>query len=482
MILDNKERNSEVINPFIEIPKSLHFGIVLYLIVFIFFPPVFKTFSNEVLYPYTYERLFLRMLWLTLLYAPVIFYNKNKFGLLHPLIFVPLLTLSLSTLKSSQSLFNIFNDAPYFSFMYVKPLEGWTQRDLAAADLYDASMELVALMMYYLGFFFFKNMKVPTFKKTPPVNLKVKMLFLIVISFVVFFAFMQMKGGIYNHFVSFGKGRANSMKGYGWLVALTQIGVVALYVWYLYDRYVMKSTLFKLLLLISLPVNFFTAGSRSTIVVIVINFVLIWIYHNKKIPLVLFMVLAYGGIITMGILGQLRNSTFQNTVDWSVVTDVDFTNAKKSFSEEAQYRSNENPDLAIIGAGLPKYGLLWGQTYVCAILFWVPRGLWDGKTRSAGYYVGTWLFNSVGAIPPGHVAESYWNFSWPGVIIIGFLFGLTHRWFSEFYLGNQELPFAYLIYVTFLILFKGGGQSAVFFIQWLMLAILAFKWLKLIKK
>lgn len=479
--MDKLEHSSQPTNPFIEIPKSLHFGIVIYVVVFIIFPPIYKTFSNEVLYPYTYERLFLRLLWLFLLYCPILFYNKNKFGLLHPLIFVPLLTLSLSTLKRVQSLFNIFDDTPFLSMMYVKPLEGWTQRDLAAIDLYDAAMEVMAIIMYYIGFFFFKNIKTPRFKKAEPENLKLKMLFLIILSFVVFFAFMQMKGGIYNHFVSFGKGRANSMKGYGWLVALTQIGVVALYIWYLYDRQVIKSTLFITLLLISLPINFFTAGSRSTIVVIVINFVLIWIYHNKKIPIVLVMTLAYGGIIVMGILGQLRNSTFQNTVDWSVVTNVDFGNAKKSFSEEAQYRSNENPDLAIIGEGLPKHGLLWGKTYVCALLFWVPRGLWEGKTRSAGYYVGTWLFNSVGAIPPGHVAESYWNFSWPGVIVIGFLFGFVHRWISEFYLGNQHIPYAYLIYVTFLILFKGGGQSAVFFIQWLVLAILAFKWLKLIK-
>lgn len=75
----------------------------------------------------------------------------------------------------------------------------------------------------------------------------------------------------------------------------------------------------------------------------------------------------------------------------------------------------------------------YGETIYAWILAPVPREIWPGKpVIQAGPEIGTLLYGHPRAgVPPGFVAEMYWNFHIPGVIIGCLLLGLGLRVLHE---------------------------------------------------
>lgn len=476
-----KERLGQNENPYIEMPLWVRMMCVFFVFVFFMLSPLFKTIINGSEYPFTYSRLAVDLIFFGLMIVPIIFYKKGEFGYLHPLIFFPMFTIFMFSLKNLDAIIGAFDTAPYYSSIKVKALEGWSQRQLAKVDLEYRALRALSKVFYFVGYFMIKNIKVPKFELLDPKGLKSKMLFMVLFSIALFLLFTQSRGGITAHILSFGKGRATSMEGVGWVVAIVRVGTIAQYMWYIYDKRAIKNPFFIAFLLLIIPINFFISGARSDVAIIIMFFLLIWIYHNKRVPIVSLFVIAYVGMIGMGIMGQFRQSTYKRQVDWSVFSDVNMTNAKDSFTKETGHRNQEQPALAVIGRGVDELGFLYGKTYLSAMFFFIPRAIWTEKPHSAGFYCGTQLYNSVGAVPPGFVAEAFWNFHIFGVMLFGAILGYVHRWAGELYYGNRLVPFAYLIYITSIVMFQGGGQSAVFFIQRIALILLGVWWLKMFK-
>jgi hypothetical protein len=79
--------------------------------------------------------------------------------------------------------------------------------------------------------------------------------------------------------------------------------------------------------------------------------------------------------------------------------------------------------------------LAWqnGATIGVWILAPIPRGIWPSKPAMCiGPAIGYSIYgNRVAGIPPGIIAELYWNFGLLGVPIGCFLFGLILRWMYE---------------------------------------------------
>jgi hypothetical protein len=74
----------------------------------------------------------------------------------------------------------------------------------------------------------------------------------------------------------------------------------------------------------------------------------------------------------------------------------------------------------------------WGKTYLLVFLAWIPREVWPGKPivnidNTIGQVVrGHNLLGSAG-LPPGQIAELYYNFSYPGILAGCFLIGVLLR-------------------------------------------------------
>ncbi|QDT10115.1 O-antigen polymerase [Planctomycetes bacterium K23_9] len=96
----------------------------------------------------------------------------------------------------------------------------------------------------------------------------------------------------------------------------------------------------------------------------------------------------------------------------------------------------------------------------------IPRSVWPGKPMWSER--GTYLMHAVygdmlgyGGVPPGLVAELYWNLGWYGVIIGMFVMGVAiHLLFKGFnaYRDRQTAVLIYAIILNRLVLFSFGND------------------------
>jgi len=109
-----------------------------------------------------------------------------------------------------------------------------------------------------------------------------------------------------------------------------------------------------------------------------------------------------------------------------------------------------------------RYGeTLWG--WIAAP---IPRSVWPGKPMWSER--GTYLMHAIygdmlgyGGVPPGLVAELYWNLGWYGVIIGMFVIGVVIRLLFNGFIKYRDRPSAVLIYAIILnrfVLFSFGND------------------------
>ncbi len=93
----------------------------------------------------------------------------------------------------------------------------------------------------------------------------------------------------------------------------------------------------------------------------------------------------------------------------------------------------------------------YGKTIAVWLAAPIPRSIWAGKPLiQSGPIIGVYVFGTrVSGIPPGMIAELYWNFSLPGVLAGSWLMGVLLRWLTRRYEpvpGNASLEV--LVYVA----------------------------------
>jgi oligosaccharide repeat unit polymerase len=107
----------------------------------------------------------------------------------------------------------------------------------------------------------------------------------------------------------------------------------------------------------------------------------------------------------------------------------------------------------IIDAIPSKITYQYGATLTTVLVAWIPRELWPSKPvtnvdNTIGMKVfGATVFGSDG-VPPGIIAELYWNFWIPGVFIGCFLIGFLLKLINQTFLSNIAKTNVVIIYVV----------------------------------
>jgi hypothetical protein len=407
---------------------------------------------------------------------PILYYRPG-YGWLHPLIFPTVYGLVKSlALRPDQLLDPFLFPRPSSDEIVHVALIGWDQESLAWAALKGQLIAMTALTTYYLGFFFGPQLRMPHLGFLEPRNLAPKALSVVACSVMLFLVFMQFRGGLTAHMASWGQGRFEALEGYGIIIALIRCGTVASLAWFALDRTASRNPLFWITVLYSVPVNFFTGGSRSAVITAVSMFLLIWIIRNRKIPHGRIVTLGIASLVLIGMLGQLRRSTFQGEADFTVVTEF-----KPEAAVDASQREIEEgrPDgyLPIIARVPDEVDFLYGKSYVGTLLFFVPRALWPDKPRGAGAMNGKINFGSRGGVPTGPVGEAYWNFYIPGVVVGYFLYGLFHQWLARAFVQSALAPAFWVLYIITLFHFAPESTSMVAWFQQGILAMAILYWM-----
>jgi len=417
-----------------------------------------------------------------LIFAPLLFRWKN-IGFLHPLIFPILIGIAKSIFSTGgKSLLT-----PFFLQESSDPTLAFSLNsyEILEVQLFEKMLTIVGLLFFYFGYFSFRKKFSLKFNlphiKWININPEILLPFFSIILLSVIYFFLESQGGISNYISSWGLSRRDATQKIGAIVGpLKYIYLVPL-TWYLLKgEKIFTNPIFLSIFFISIFSGFIVSGGRSTILNASLPFIIVFIFNNKKIPWIFLTLFGIGFFLLFGLLGKLRSSVYDKEVDWEVLTEANLQEAVNSTIDEAAVWNKLGANTAVFHSVPSRVDYLYGKAYLSVFLYWLPRSIYPDKPHGTGYYVGRDIYRHIeGGIPPGEIADIFFNFGIIGVIIILFLKGMFIRWITG--LAYQAKFSNLLFLIPYLIMFdiKFTPLSLVQAIQQITFFILLIQFIKI---
>jgi hypothetical protein len=419
-----------------------------------------------------------------LLLAPVLVLANHPLGLLHPILLGvvvwPLLIAMPSVIQDYGGWAGIIAgipvESPYFAGI---PAQSASTIWIAIAKW--NGLQILSLACTYLGFSLFKNLhksirRPLSFADVQTVRFV--LIAVIAISTLVLLAFLYSRGGISAHLTSLGKGRFRELHSAGWVMVLTDFGAIALFLWIAVRPDDSKSPLFLAALVVVTAAEFISNGSRASALLVPLMVGLVWSLRRMRIPWRLSAILLPFMFLSLGLLGAIRTSSWSGQTAGEVATTTGVAASFAIAEKEIELRRSVSAQVPIVERGFAVTGgPLLGQSYIAAIAAVIPRSLWENKPRGPGSLYAQWFRGAPRqgvAIPVGPVAEAYWNFGVPGVVILFLLMGILLRRVFEFFWRRYPDPFAICFYAIFVTTFRPSTDDLVGFQQQLALLLVAY--------
>lgn len=450
-------------NPFVPIAWPWRVAVLGFVLLYrVLFPG-----AQEILHPtpapLAAERLVLDVLYELMIFVPLVFYRR-EWGWLHPLLFPALFAVAKALLTAPGQLLAplaLFSPPPDVPLIH-PALQQWAQYDIARAMIKAKLIMMLGLAAYYFGFFLGPRPRVPAVQRLEPRNAPVKALIVVGLSLALFVGFMQLRGGIGAHVASFGIGRFRAVAGLGHFTVLILMGTTAALIWFAVDASAARKPWFWATAGMVIPLSFLLTGSRSSVISTAVLFVIVWMIRNQRVPAARAVLLGLACIFLLGALGALRSSTTRGRADWSVLTDVDVASMVAAGQAEMQNRGETGAFLPLVAKVPGRVDFLYGQSYLSALFFFVPRAIWPEKPRGVGPMTNAYIYQERemrpgellqgSGIPPGALGEAYWNFYYPGVILLYVLLGVFHWWLAALLRRSADVPAVWVLYALTLLM------------------------------
>jgi hypothetical protein len=223
-------------------------------------------------------------------------------------------------------------------------------------------------------------------------------------------------------------------------------------------------------------IMFTIAGSRGDFMLAIIGAGFCWALRTGRFPLKTAMIAMPMMLLLYGTMYMLRAGTFADErAGLSVIDRLSMTQISDVYdlgSSEAALRISARGAAPVMLEGYRATdGPLLGKTYAPIFTWFIPRALWPDKPRGAGAVYAQLFLGADkqgNSVPIGLVAEAYWNFWYPGVILIYGVYGALIFAGYHLFLRYQANPFAMAVFVRFLSDFRPTADSMVPFFHSLM--------------
>lgn len=398
---------------------------------------------------------------------PLISYDRDRQGWFHPLVFSTLMLMVRSL--------------PRRMGFFILGLNSHAVLSLSAEDLtrllaYENILNALALVSTYAGFYFVRRLPLPSLRLSTPQRLWGVVAVTGLLSLVALGLLVELSGNLSQHILnltlnSAAKVFAEDASVYGQLASLAGWFALSLAMALAYRSEVLRKPLFWALCLVALGMVYFATGKRSQLLTPVAIGTIVWMLSIRQVPLFRLSVLLVAAFVSFSLLLVVRmaSTNARNLDEMGAGFSERAGDAFSWGTMELIYRGGAYSSVYPILHYVPEESpLLWGETYLTILARPIPRGLWPTKPRGTDYLAGSTFFNSVWGIPPGAVAEAYWNFHIPGVIGVFFLFGLFNRWLHNLYLKYHEHGLIVFFYAFTILIFSPTENTIT---QW-MLALL----------
>ena len=418
-----------------------------------------------------------------LLLAPVIIYSRHPLGILHPLVLAvvlwPLVIGIPTTIQEFGGWAGVLAGIPvetpfYRGFPTHETSTVWT-----AIAKYHA-MHALALASIYVGFWLFSSgnpARVPPVVKNLAV-LRTILIGLFGMSMLVLLGFLYFRGGLGIHLTSLGHGRFRELAGAGPVMVAIDLGAIATYVWVAARPNDVKSPVFIACLAAVTISQFVSNGSRGSALVVPLIVGVIWALRMRRIPWKMALVLLPLMFASIGLLGAARTAVWSGSTAGEALSTTGWAESFELAQQEITERRAASADVPVIQRGFEVTdGAMYGVTYIPAVAAWIPRALWPDKPRGTGsIYAQLFLGeSSQGAgIPLSAAAEMYWNFGFPGVVLLSMIFGALLKAAYNFMWRRYPDPFAIVFYVLVVTTFQFSTTQLVRSEQQLALLLICY--------
>jgi hypothetical protein len=472
--------SATVRNPFVEISPGWRAAFLSYLLLVELMPAVVSPLVHGTADSYPLARIIVKLLSCALLALPFVCrrFGGVQMGWFHPIAFGTALITAVGLVRYPQSLLLPLT-------VWVQPIENWqfhpvvlgfAEEAVYGIALKGELLKLLALAASYAGFACFRWVPGSAFHLSLLRDAKPLLAVAAIAGLGIAAYIIQSSGGITAHMASFALGRFTSVGDIGHLAAGVAFAPAALVVVYLLQPSVLRKPWFLLLFLATCVIQFAVNGSRAALVLPVVLLAAAWVFHNRRIPAGTLGVLAAVLWLTIGVLGELRTSTWKGEagMEFGSLLEFDLAESVEATNEQMTERVLGDMYLPTVGLVPEKVPYLAGDSYIGVLGAFIPRALWPSKPRGVDAFAGALIFDGrdsaegyTGAgMPPGAVAESYWNFGVPGVFLVFFIFGALRKMLANLYLACCDSPPAAAMFILAIFFFSTpGGPDVIRFIR-----------------
>lgn len=246
---------------------------------------------------------------------------------------------------------------------------------------------------------------------------------------------------------------------YRWMASLGGVGFIFFFTYYLNSKKkkISIDTLFLIILFFVAILLPFLTNARVGIIAIFLNASAIWYYH-RGLSLKLISIVSTIVIVVTLITSAFRPS-FGNAKSFGEATSKVNFNAFIDIFIANRNLLGITKTAHIVHAIPDKLDYKYGQTFFLWVYAPIPRAIWPQKpiigvgaedTMKEIFNIPQFIHSGV---PPGIVAESYWNFGVLGVFSIMFILGIilkkTHRVLLPYILKKNKNSIILYIYITY---------------------------------
>ncbi len=431
------------------IPRAFQVAVLLFILLTGVFPQILQALINGLV---ASKASFTLALLLGLVYdllrvAPLIVLARHPAGILHPLIVAvvvwPLLSILPTLIDTYGGYAGLLSGnplrAPYFMAI------GWFTPDRMWTEVITYTIfQIIGLLSLYAGFAFARNTTAAPlniFANVDTKRLRAILIGIVIANMIGVILFIELRGGLVVHVMELSYGRFRALAGLGPLLALFDIGFLAMLLWVCTRPQDARSLAFIGLLILVAAQQFLVAGSRAATVLTFVLVGLGWAMAAKRVPWKLGLVLLPVAFLSFGALNIIRTAGLSNTTAIDAAQNADLESILASSQEDFELRQAFAGTIPVTSDAMRTTGPMWGYTYAGAVFAVVPRALWTDKPRGPGslyaqYFMGEAVEGT--AIPIGPVAEAYWNFHIPGIIAIFTFYGVILKFAYNVYARNPQ--------------------------------------------
>jgi hypothetical protein len=401
----------------------------------------------------------------------------TEIGWVHPLTVPALLNIASDLIKTPMTLFSplvIFGFAPPKFYSHILA-ESLSNQDVLLGELLGQTMIFTAQLSLLIGYVAFnpllkRRYTDPTLQTDMQHVSMWRAIVVLIIGSGAFLFLTVSSGGVVSYFSSLAFGRAVVTEQYGPLIAIIRVLPFILVYLYASKPALIRNPLFWIGVGICLIMSFISSGSRSGIFVSLAALILAWMCISRRLPATASVGLIMAAVLLMGTLGDLRKSAVKTgETDVSVLSGLsDINSAMERSREHAEKSDFVRGDRAVFLSVPTMVGHLWGATYLGSLAFFIPRAIWSEKPRSSGAFVGALVYEGRSEVtryegagfPTGAEAEAYWNFGFPGVVIVFALFGSFLKYVVVWYRACSADPFRITTFVLVCLIFNSPSGEA----------------------